>query len=250
MTLLLLFVIALGFTLLKWPRTGWSVAVLALALLLATGCGPVPQWFVRDLQAGYSSGAALAWGERSVIILLGAGTEKVAGEGTVEPGEFAYPRLLKALELYLACKRHGAHCVLLISGGDARKQGASEAAVYGSELQRLGVDPTDLLLEERSLNTWQNAQFSAALLRAQHADREYLVTSGMHLRRGILYFAHFGIHAAPVRGDYVRAVPSAIPLSYNLLLTDVALHEYSGVLRYYVYEKLGWNAAAARPGDS
>jgi uncharacterized SAM-binding protein YcdF (DUF218 family) len=247
--LLLLVVIAVGLALLKRPRAGWSVAVLALLLLLATGCGPVPDWFVRNLQAGYSSAADVPWGERSAIILLGAGTEKVAGQNTVEPGEFAYPRLLKALDLYLACKRHGAHCTLLVSGGDARRQGASEAAVYGSELRRIGVDPADLVLEERSMNTWQNAQFSTPLLNAQHPDREYLVSSGIHLRRGILYFAHFGIHATPVRGDYVRALSSPIPLSYNLLLTDAALHEYTGVLRYYVYEKLGWNAASARPGE-
>jgi hypothetical protein len=43
-TLLLLIVIAVGCALRNWRRTGWSVAVLALVLLFATGCGPVPDW--------------------------------------------------------------------------------------------------------------------------------------------------------------------------------------------------------------
>jgi uncharacterized SAM-binding protein YcdF (DUF218 family) len=249
-TLLVLLAIAIGLTLSKRPRGGWTVGLLTLILLFATGCGPVPDWLVKNLQTGYPATTAVPWGERSAIVLLGAGTEKVADDHSLEPGEFANARLLKALELYLSCKRHGAYCLILVSGGDAQNHGASEASVYGSELRSLGVDPADLVLEGHSLNTWQNAQFSAALLSAQHLDTEYLVSSGIHLRRAVLYFTHFGIHATAVRGDYVRAVSSPIPLSYNLLLTDVAWHEYVGVLRYYVYEKLGWNAASARPGQS
>jgi hypothetical protein len=44
-------------------------------------------------------------------------------------------------------------------------------------------------------------------------------------------------------------MPSAIPLSYNFLLTDLAIHEYVGVLRYFVYERMGWNVSAERPGS-
>lgn len=249
-TLLSLTVLAIGLALLKRPRAGWTVGSVALILLFATGCGPVPDWLVKNLQTGYSATTMVPWGERSAIVLLGAGTEKVADDNSLEPGEFANGRLLKALELYLSCKQHGAYCMILISGGDAQKHGASEASVYSSALRRLGVDSADLVLEERSMNTWQNAQFSSALLSARHLDTEYLVSSGIHLRRAVLYFAHFGIHATAVRGDYVRAVSSPVPLAYNLLLTDVAWHEYVGVLRYYLYEEMGWNAASARPGQS
>jgi uncharacterized SAM-binding protein YcdF (DUF218 family) len=136
----------------------------------------------------------------------------------------------------------------LVSGGDPQHHGAAEAAVYGETLRRLGVDPADLVLEERSANTWQNAQFSKPLLEARHPDTEYLVSSGIHLRRAILYFARFGILVTPVRGDYARAISTPLPTSYNLLLTDVTLQEYVGIIRYYVYEKLGWNVASAGPG--
>jgi uncharacterized SAM-binding protein YcdF (DUF218 family) len=75
-----------------------------------------------------------------------------------------------------------------------------------------------------------------------------LVTSGVHLRRAELYFRHFGIRAVPVRADYVDAVITPVPQAYNFLLMDVALHEYTGLARYRVYNLLGWNVPAKSPG--
>ncbi len=103
------------------------------------------------------------------------------------------------------------------------------------------------MLEGRSLNTWQNAQYCAAWLAEHPQDQVVLVTSGFHLRRGALYFAHFGIRTLPVRADYVGAQFSLLPQAYNFLALDLALHEYAGLLRYRLYNVLGWNIAAQAP---
>jgi uncharacterized SAM-binding protein YcdF (DUF218 family) len=87
------------------------------------------------------------------------------------------------------------------------------------------------------------------VLSAHPVDQVFLVTSGIHLRRSLLYFGHFGIRGQPVRADFVSAMLSPIPLSYNFLLADLAIHEYVGVLRYYVYQFMGWNVSAERPGS-
>ena len=54
--------------------------------------------------------------------------------------------------------------------------------------------------------------------------------------------------AQPVRADHVSPITSPVPLSYNFLITDLALHEYTGVVRYYVYQFMGWNVQAKKPG--
>lgn len=231
-----------------WRRAAYGVGGAVLLLILLIGCGPLPGWLLTSLQAGAATYATGGWGARSGIVLLGGGTEKVADSGAVETSPLVYGRLVKALDLYLACKRAGGDCFILASGGDPRGYGTSEAAVFGAQLRRLGVVDADLVLEEKSLNTWQNAQFSASLLKARKAERVYLVTSGLHLRRSQLYFQHFGVQASPIRADYARAVMSAIPLAYNLLLMDFALHEYTGNLRYSVYQALGWNVTASGAG--
>ncbi len=233
---------------LRWRRCSGGVLALALILLLAAGCGPLPIGLLGALQAEHAEHAPVSWGQRNAIVLLGAGTVRVVGSGRVEPSLFAYGRIGEAAALYRACRQAGRQCRLEVSGGDARGLGQSEAVIYAADLQRLGVDAGDLLLESHSMNTWQNAQFSAPLLKAWGADRVLLVSSGFHLRRGMLYFAHFGIRAIPVRADYVSGMLSWLPQSYNLAMTDLALHEYAGIARYHLYNAMGWNVRATRAG--
>lgn len=246
--ILVLALIAGGLARARWRRSALAIAAVDLILIIGVGCGPVPGWLVGALQDAYPAEPKSAWGPSSVIVVLGGGTERVSPGGAVETDVLAYGRLVKALELYLACKRQAGECLILASGGDPGRHGESEASVYSAELRKLGVQPADLLLEDKSLNTWQNAEFSAQLLARHRADQVFLVTSGLHLRRSLLYFAHFGVHPLPVRGDYVTARMSPVPLAYNFLLTDLAIHEYAGILRYHIYQVLGWNAAETRAG--
>lgn len=246
--LILLIALAALFTFLKRRRTQRTFMALAAAWFLAVGCGPAPAWLLSNLQADYALKPSITWGTRSVIVLLGAGTEQAPD--AVEPGIFAYPRLVEAAALYNQCHQAGGDCKVLVSGGDARHTGVAEAAVYQTTLLALGVVQGDVLLEDKSMNTWQNAEFTAALLHRQSADRVVLVSSAIHLRRSEVYFAHFDVTATPVRADYLRAMPSALPLSFNFIVADAALHEYIGIARYHVYSALGLNPARTRPGQS
>jgi len=239
--------IAVALSLLGWRKGSRAFALITLVLVAAVGCGPLPSLLLTSLQAGYSSVPVVRPAMRSAVVLLGGGTELVPDAPAPEVPLLAYGRLAKALEVYKTCKQAG-DCVIVITGGDPDRHGASEASVYGARLQQLGVGPEDIVLEQRSLNTWQNAQFTAGLLKARGVDQAFLVTSGFHLHRAVLYFERFGVRAQPVRADYVRAQTTFIPQASNFLLTDLALHEYLGVLRYFVYEKLGWNVSAAGAG--
>jgi uncharacterized SAM-binding protein YcdF (DUF218 family) len=247
-TVLLVVLIAAALARAGRRRTAWAFSLAALTGVVAIGCGPVAGWLLRPLQAAYPAEPSVEWGRTSAIVLLGGGTERVADSGAIETTVLAYGRLVKALELYLACKHQGGGCFILATGGDPRQHGASEAAVYGAQLRKLGVDAADMILEGKSLNTWQNAELSARLLRQHPADRVFLVTSAIHLRRSSLYFAHFGVGSTPVRADYAAAVMSPVPLAYNFALADLAIHEYAGIARYHIYQMLGWNPSAQRPG--
>lgn len=142
---ILLAVIAAGLARASWRKSAQAVSAVALILIVGIGSGPVAGALVQGLQAGYPAEPQTDWGGSSVIILLGGGTERVARGGPVETNVLAYGRLVKALELYLACKRQRGQCTILASGGDPRRNGISEAAVYGSQLRKLGVDPADIL---------------------------------------------------------------------------------------------------------
>ena len=228
-------------------RSGPVFIVLALVWLFFAGCGPLTGMLLGNLQSGFAPDVA-TWGQRNFIILLGAGTVR-SGPGIVEPNLYANGRILRATELYRSCKATGAECKLEVSGGDAMKLGRSEAETYAVTLDRLGVPREDLVLEGNSMNTFQNAQFTRPLLMSFHPDKVVLVSSAVHLKRSLLYFSHFGIRAEPVRGDYVTARYDWLPSSENIFFADFAIHEYTGVFRYQLYNAMGWNVPKI-PEDS
>lgn len=243
--LLLTVVVATVLVLSGFKRSSRVLYVIATLILLLTGSGAVASFLLKKLQDGQQA-SIQDWGADNVIVLLGAGSA-MTDQGP-ELAAFSYGRLVKAFELYRSCKSRSAECRIVSSGGDASGYGKSEAELYAEALERLGVERADLVVEGRSMNTWQNAQFTVEILAGQQLDRVVLVTSGLHVRRSLLYFAHFGVRPTGVRADYAHARVSVLPSAYNILLTDLALHEYLGVLRYHVYNLLGWNVKAVRPG--
>jgi uncharacterized SAM-binding protein YcdF (DUF218 family) len=233
----------------SWRRRRWlarGLVVLAVLLFLAMGCGFLPRLLLSRLEAPYARQPALQWARGNAIVLLTGDALPIPG-GAVEPSLDAYGRITQAAMLYNGCRRAGAGCKLLVSGGDPAHLGTSLAVSYGAVLRRLGVPAQDLILESRSKTTWQNAQFSRPLLGALGVQRIWLVSSAFHLQRSLLYFAHFGISVTPVRGDYLRAEFGAWPGWSNLSLTELALHEYVGIARYHVYNAMGWNPPQMPP---
>ena len=230
----LLVVAAIIVSWLQWRRSGRILAMLAGALFLAVGCGPIPSVLLSHLQSGYPASAVVGEAASTSIIVLGLGTERVEGvDGVkVEVPLFAFSRLAKALELYRACRLKNTRCTILVSGGDPQHHGVSEASVYGARLQKLGVDPTDLLIEGRSLNTWQNAQYTAALLRSHPAEQIFLVTSGFHLRRSELYFKRLGCGAnlyAPIMSAPCRVSFRWLTTSSSRIWPFTSTSEWRGI---------------------
>ena len=93
-------------------------------------------------------------------------------------------------------------------------------------------------VEGRSHDTWQNAEYSAALLREAGISSVYLVSSGWHLRRALIAFRHFGLTATPAP---VRLEPwpeswtdAFIPHAGAWLRSYWAMHEWIGWAVYVV----------------
>jgi uncharacterized SAM-binding protein YcdF (DUF218 family) len=244
MLILLLALCLLGFVFgrLRWRRCTWTFYGVAALLFLTAGCGPLPALLLKWLQAPYVTRPSITWAQRNAIVLLGSGTAHVVGTKQVEPNIVADGRIIEAYALYRSCRQGGNDCKLVVSGGDPFRHGVAEAVAYGNVLTTMGVPSSDLLLESRSMNTWQNAQFVQPMLKDYAPEQVLLVSSATHLNRARLFFARFGMDAIPVRGDYVDVRMTCWPNAWNMALTDLALHEYIGVLTYHVYNMMGWNA--------
>jgi uncharacterized SAM-binding protein YcdF (DUF218 family) len=219
---------------LGWRRLRRAGYALVLLVVLAVGCGPAPKILLQYWQAPYVQRPALAWAPANAIVLLTAGSTDPPG-GPLEPGQTAYSRIAETVVLYRSCRAAGVRCTVLVSGGDADDTGEPLAHTYEPALMKLGVPAEDLVLESRSLTTWDNARFARGKLQHIGADRIWLVTSAHHLRRAVFAFRHFGVAVTPVRSDYLRGLWSVVPSTYNFYATDAALHEYVGMALYRWY---------------
>ena len=90
-------------------------------------------------------------------------------------------------------------------------------------------------VEDRSYDTWQNAEFSAAMLRAAGISRVYLVTHFWHMRRALLAFDRFGLQAVPAPvhpPHWTLRWSQLVPRADAWQESYFALHEWLGLAFY------------------
>lgn len=109
-------------------------------------------------------------------------------------------------------------------------------------LRALGVPDSALILEEKSLNTYQNAVYCAQAMKSAGLRTALLVTSALHLPRSLAVARAAGIEALPAATDFQVTAASNKPLRWfpsaeALQRSTYALHEWMGML---VYRWRGW----------
>lgn len=166
------------------------------------------------------------------IVILG-GDLRRTGNGSVVP---LYPGLLS-----LERERDGAalyrrtHLPILITGGRQRPDEPSIAEVMADSLQQDFHVPVEWL-ENSSVDTWQNAQLSAVILREHGIKSIYLVTHAWHMRRALMAFSHTGlaVTAAPMPLDRLppASVMALVPNVGGWLGSFYAVHEWIGCAWY------------------
>lgn len=204
---------------------------MLLVISLSIAFGWLPAVLLGHLQTFSYNQTKLPFLKHNAIVLLGAGAVKIDSHHFL-PALFSYSRIDTAATTYFACKKVSSSCIILISGGDPKPIGKSEAAVYTNELIKLGVNKANIKLESQSRNTYENAKYSSKILKQGNFDQIFLVSSGYHLKRSMILFSHFGISAIPVPADYVKADNLPFHIAYNLILTELTVHEYLGILEF------------------
>ncbi len=110
-------------------------------------------------------------------------------------------RLWQALTLY----HQGKVKKILISGdhGYVTERGLHEARQFKDVLVGWGIPSSDVLTEEISRNTHENAMETKKILEKKYSlnSRFLLITSGRHMRRSLACFTAVGLHCIPYSTD-------------------------------------------------
>lgn len=226
----LIAVIALGLALApRRPRLGLTIAASSLALL-AVLCTPVAGHLLISTLESYPplKSSEISESGAGAIVVLGSG-RRVApeyGGDTVSDGGLVRIR-------YGARLARETRLPVLVTGGKPTGGSISEAEVMAEALDRdFGVKAR--WLETASINTIQNAQFSAKILAEAGIKRVILVTDASHMRRSVARFrsVHIDVVPAPtafhIRSEFTLL--DYLPSTRGLFLSNRALHEWVGIL--------------------
>lgn len=235
----LLPVIAAGLLLMRHGRRssvrrrigGWLATIGVLALL-AFSLPATSLLLLRELERDLALSPPAEPAPGAIVVLSAEDLRAVPG-GIINPpdiGALTLQRLRAGVVLH---RRTG--LPLLVSGGVVRPGNPPIAQAMARVLaEEYGITPR--WVEDRSRTTWENAAFSAPLLRQDGIDLAYVVTHGWHMRRGLLAFRRAGLATVaapthltgPAAPDFASFVPSAHAWSDSRL----AMHEWIGLAWY------------------
>ena len=133
---------------------------------------------------------------------------------------------------------------LIISGGEGAliSTNQSEAVVLGAFTKRFGLAPDRVLLEPKSRNTFENAQYTAELVKNKGIHKILLVTSAFHMFRSRGCFREVDLEVDIFPVDYYAGKKIAdfrdfLPSSNALSKTQRLIHEAVGIIIYGVTGK-------------
>jgi uncharacterized SAM-binding protein YcdF (DUF218 family) len=251
------------------PRLQTVVIVTALVILLLGSNKLVSSALARSLEWRYLPQAS--YPKVDAIVVLGGGTEPAQYPRPAVEVNAAGDRVIYAARLY----KQGVAPHLLLSGGyitwlSSRSEdgsggdgevgsippGSTNSSTPATEMADLlglmGVPADALWLQPKSQNTYEDALYSAEILRANGIKRIVLVTSAIHMPRSVALFEKQGFEVIPAPADYTitdanwkvllslnpaTLLVNLVPNVGSLSLTSNALKEYLGI---FVYHLRGW----------
>lgn len=204
-------------------RAGWGLLAASLVTLWLLATPAVADHLERAAERCPVLDLTQPLRAQAIVILAGGEIRKTAPE---YGGPAAGIVLLERLS-YGAYLAHHTGLPVLVSGT------ALETLAMRASLQRdFGVEAR--WSEDQSRDTFQNAEFSARILKAQHVTRILLVTSASHEWRAVQEFTSAGLEVVPAPAESwsppVTDVLFYLPNAAGLQRSTEALYELLGDL--------------------
>lgn len=226
--------VGLGLLLTRFRRLASWLIVTSLVLIAFAGYSPLGHILILPLEDRFPPWDSAQAPPDGIVVLGGAIAPGISlARGAVALNGSA-ERITAAVEL----ARRYPNARIIFSGGTAALfHGALEAPLAVSEFEALGIAHDRITAEEQSRDTIENAVFSRLIAQPKPGERWLLITSAFHMPRAIAAFraAGFPVEAYPV--DWRTRGPSDarepfVSVTSGLRMTDLALHEWVGLLAY------------------
>jgi len=227
-TVLILVCLAGALLALLRPRAGIAIMLAGSVCLFLAALPVVSTALLHQVEAEIPTGpdprAAQA------IIVLGGDLHRGAGGVPDSLGPLSLERVAYAARLYRIVR-----LPVAVSGGPTGGSSSGVAAAMREELEQDFAVPV-AWTEQRSRSTFENASFTAQLLRPENITSVFVVTQAWHMPRALWSFERVGLHAIPwpTPRTAIRAagIGDFLPSATAILQSFYALHEIFGMLYY------------------
>ena len=214
----------------RWGRLGTRLTWISVLALILFGLPIVSYSMLLALESGLPTKPPPDHPPQAIIV-LGADVIRTHQESLgIRPGLLTLDRLRTAAALH---RRTG--LPILVTGGTTQSKTPAVALVMAQSLRDDFQTPARWI-EPKSIDTWENARFSADILRAEGITSVYVVTHSWHMRRALLAFQGIGlvVTAAPTPLDDPLGpdLDDLLPRAASWQTGYYALHEWIGYAWY------------------
>ena len=236
LSLLLLFIALLLLFFSKKQTLAKWITLISFIILVTFSLLPTAYYLNKPLERRY---APLLVAEQSLDYILVLGASGVHDKSLPITGQLsaiALSRFSEALRLYYA----NPNAKLVVSGsgfGDTQ----SHAQLLQTLATSFAIPVNKIIRLDNTKDTAQEAQAMSALIKDKRAA---LVTSATHMPRAMQLFARYQASPIPAPTMYLaktnqHALPAYyyIPSAYQAYKAEVAMHEYLGRLKQWIFEK-------------
>jgi uncharacterized SAM-binding protein YcdF (DUF218 family) len=223
----------------RWRRFGQGLVIGAVLLLTVIGIAPVGNALMLPLEERFPKWDASRGSPHGIVVLGGA----ISPDVSAARKDIALNEAAERMTAVAKLARDHPQARIVFTGGSGRLfGGATEADFVTALFESFGIPRERIVLENQARNTVENAVLTKALVQPKPSERWLLVTSAHHMPRsvGIFRKAGFPVEAHPV--DFRTRGSADLSglfgsLAGGLARTDAAMHEWAGLLVYWLTGK-------------
>ena len=224
----------------RFAGLGRKLLIASFALLAICAFSPLGNLVLYPLEQRFPPWDASRGAPDGIVVLGGPIDADLSAAHAVAVVSGAADRVIAAAAL----ARRYPNARIVYTGGSANliSNDAKEADYASSLFESLGISKERLVMERRSRNTQENAEFSKALAAPKTGERWLLVTSAYHMPRSVGLFRKAGFAVEPYPVDWrlrgaIDLLTFSIVATEGLGRVDTGVREWIGLVAYWVTGK-------------
>ncbi len=224
-------------------KAGRIFILLGVFFFALFGVSPAGPYVLSLLESSYQRPQELPERVDGILVLGGSFETDLSATYGFPVINDGVERLIDAVEL----ARRYPMAIVVFSGGNGSLtgQGTLESTDTEQFLQQIGFPEDNVFYEDRSRNTYENILFSGRLMQPKPYETWIVITSAYHMPRAMAVFetVKWPGRLIPYPTDFHTHGKRGKPTdSFDVLgkvyQTQLALHEYAGVLGYILTGKI------------